>query len=193
MTTSVGPDSPGHVLLVGFMGCGTSTVGRLLAEELSRPFIDLDDEISADAERPIPQIFTEEGEAGFRDREAQALARLSARAPAVVACGGGVVLRVENRRMLRELGTVVYLVVGIDEAMRRCGAGEERPLLSGRSESEVADILHQREPLYRDVADVTVDTDGLQPAEITERIREALELLARETYTETRTRPEENE
>ncbi len=88
----------------------------------------------------------------------------------MVACGGGVVLREENRRLLRELGSVVYLQVAAAEAIRRCGATQDRPLLAGRSESEVAGLLASREPLYVQVADFTVATQDLSPHEVAERI-----------------------
>lgn len=174
------PRAPGHVLLVGFMGSGKSTVGRVLAERLSRPFIDLDGRIAVDSGRSVAEIFADEGEPGFRTRESRALASLSHELPSVVACGGGVVLEAGNRDLLLTLGTVVYLHVTADEAMRRCGTAFGRPLLEGRDASEVAVLLAQREPLYADVADVTVDTAGLSAENVAEHVEMSLSKIPHE-------------
>ena len=97
------------VLLIGMMGCGKSTVGRLLAERMHLPLIDLDEEIARAAGKTIPEIFAQEGEAGFRARETAALERALARGDGVIATGGGIVTRAENIRMMREKGVVVWL------------------------------------------------------------------------------------
>jgi shikimate kinase len=164
----------GHVLLVGFMGSGKSSVGLLLAQRLGVAFVDLDDRIAQEAGVPIPTIFAEEGERGFRDRESRALSALALEPPAVVACGGGIVSRAENRRALRDLGTVVYLRVSAGESARRCGAGEGRPMLSERSAHEVAELLEEREPYYVAVADVQLDTDGRMPETVAGLVEAAL-------------------
>ncbi len=164
-----------HVLLVGFMGSGKSSVGRLLAARLGVSFVDLDERIAREAGRPIPAIFADEGEAGFRDREFRALSALSVEPPSVVACGGGIVGRDENRRLLAELGTVVYLQVSVEESAQRCGAAEGRPMLSGRSDDAVAELLAQREPFYVEVADVRVDTDCSDADAVADLVEAALE------------------
>lgn len=167
-----------HVLLIGFMGAGKSSVGRVLATHLGAPFVDLDDLITTRAVRTVPQIFAEEGEPGFRELESAALESLVGESPTVVACGGGIVGREENRRMLHRLGTVVYLSVTAEESIRRCGAGTERPLLADRSAEEIADLLAKREPLYTEVADITVDTDELPPDVVAGLIERAMRTSA---------------
>ncbi len=163
-----------HVLLVGFMGSGKTSVGRLLAERLGAPFVDLDERVERSAGAPVAQIFAGEGEDGFRDREAAALAALEAEPPAVVACGGGVVLRESNRALLRTLGVVVYLGVSAEQAMQRCGLGRERPLLAGRTPEQIEALLAGREVLYAEVATVSFNTDGLSPDDVELQVERAL-------------------
>ena len=162
---------PGHLFLVGFMGAGKSTVGRLVAERLARPFLDLDALIEADAGLPVSRIFTEQGEESFRNRESAALHSMSDQAPSVVACGGGIVLRSENRALLKELGSVVYLEVSAGEALARIGDVSSRPLLAGGGGSLAAtSLLAARESLYRSVADLVIDTEGHSPTEVAEMV-----------------------
>ena len=104
------------VLLIGMMGCGKSTVGRLLAERMRLPLIDLDEEIARAAGKTIPEIFAQEGEAGFRARETAALERALAREDGVIATGGGIVTRAENIRMMREKGFVVWLCRPLEDS-----------------------------------------------------------------------------
>ena len=111
------------VLLIGMMGCGKSTVGRLLAERMRLPLIDLDEEIARAAGKTIPEIFEQEGEAGFRARETAALERALAREAGVIATGGGIVMRAENIRMMREKGFVVWLCRPAGGYDRRRSAG----------------------------------------------------------------------
>lgn len=163
----------GHVFLVGFMGAGKSTVGHLLAEILGRPFVDLDAEIERRTGRACARIFAEGGEEVFRTLESEALAGLAAAEPSVVACGGGIVLRDANRRLLRELGTVVYLEVTAGEALGRIGNAEGRPLLAD-SGPAAATLLQARTGLYRASADIAIDTAGRQPDEVASCIATAL-------------------
>lgn len=165
----------GHVFLVGFMGAGKSSVARIVAERLDRPFVDLDAEIERDAGTTIPVIFVEQGEERFRAMETAHLAALAEAPPAVVACGGGVVVLPENRVLLGRLGTVVYLEVTAAEALARIGDAATRPLLAGASGSLVATALLQaREALYRSVADRRIDTVGRTAEEVAECVLEAL-------------------
>lgn len=151
----------GHLFLVGFMGAGKSTVARMIAEKIERPCIDLDKEIEILSGRSVTSVFAEDGEDAFRELESTALRRLEGREPAVVACGGGVVLKPENRALLKRLGTVVYLVVTAEEALARVGNGSTRPLLAGPGGTLAATaLLAARESLYRSVADLAVDTVG---------------------------------
>lgn len=157
----------GHVFLVGFMGAGKSTVGRRLASALHRPFVDLDLRIEREHGRSISEIFSLEGEEAFRLFERDALVDMEGEPTSIVACGGGLVMRDENRLLLGRLGTVVYLKVTAGEAIARVGDTKTRPLLSGGSGSTaVTSLLAAREGLYASIADITVDTSGRSPAEV---------------------------
>lgn len=156
-----------HVFLVGFMGAGKSTVGRRLSSALHMPFVDLDQRIEREHGRSISEIFSIEGEEAFRLFERDALVAMEEEPASVVACGGGLVVRDENRLLLRHLGTVVYLKVTAGEALARVGDTKTRPLLSGSSGAVAAtSLLAAREGLYASIADITVDTSGRSPAEV---------------------------
>ena len=164
-----------HVFLIGFMGAGKSTVGRRLAVRLGLPFIDLDARIEQDAGCSIVEIFDAEGEQGFRDRESEALAAVAEEPASVVACGGGIVLTDENRRLLNDTGRVVYLKVSAGEALARIGDTTGRPLLErGDAGAMAATLLAARETLHRAVADVEVDTSGLDRDSVVDAVFEAL-------------------
>jgi shikimate kinase len=165
-----------HVFLIGFMGAGKSTVGRLVANHLELPFVDLDARVTESAGRSIVEIFDAEGEQGFRDRESEALAALAHDPPSVVACGGGIVLVDENRRLLAEMGRVVYLKVSAGEALARIGDTTGRPLLHcGDAAAMAATLLASRETLYRTVADVEIDTGGQDRAAVVRSVVDALQ------------------
>lgn len=156
-----------HVFLIGFMGAGKSTVGKIVAERLGLPFMDLDDTIEQSAGRSVREIFDSEGEATFRELESQALASLSDVEPSVVACGGGVVISPENRTMLKSSGIVVYLRVSAGETLARLGDDDTRPLLAGPGGLIAATaLLDARESLYEAVADIAVETIGRTPDEV---------------------------
>lgn len=159
-----------HVFLVGFMGAGKSTVGRLLAAELGSPFLDLDHEIERQVGMPVPRIFEERGETGFRAVERDVLRALAQRPASVVACGGGIVLADENRAELKRQGRVVYLEVSAEEALARIGDVSGRPLLAGDAAATAHALLGSRESLYRAVADIRVDTAGRPPADVAREI-----------------------
>lgn len=165
-----------HVFLVGFMGAGKSTVARLVAGMLDRPCIDLDSEIEASAGRSVREIFEDAGEEAFREIESAQLTALTAAGPSIVACGGGVVVRAENRAALKQMGLVVYLKVSAGETLARVGADDTRPLLSRRGGAIAAtDLLEARESLYTAVADVTIDTVGRSVEEVVELVVGAIE------------------
>ena len=154
--------------IVGYMGSGKTTVGRLLANRTGRPFVDLDAEISRLAGRTIPEIFADSGEDRFRDLEQRALrAALDRPDGAVISCGGGTVLRPENRTALREVPTV-FLSEEI-EALHARTRDPGRPLRGGSLEV-FARRYAERLPLYREVADVEVPADGRGPYEVAEEV-----------------------
>ncbi|MDE2406939.1 MAG: shikimate kinase [Xanthomonadaceae bacterium] len=156
-----------HILLVGPMGSGKSTLGPALAARLGLAFLDLDAAIVAKAGISIPALFASEGEAGFRDRETQALADALQGAPAVIATGGGAVLREANRKAMQAAGTVVYLHVSPAEQLRRVSGDGNRPLLAGDAPAQrLAELQALREPWYREIADLIVDTSVQTPGQL---------------------------
>ncbi|MBN2848052.1 MAG: 3-dehydroquinate synthase [Coriobacteriia bacterium] len=159
-----------HIVITGFMGAGKTTVGRLVAARLGREFIDLDAEIERREGLSVTALFRECGEAGFRDAEHAALALLAGAEPAVIATGGGAVLREDNQRLLREIGTVVYLAVTPEEAMGRLGGAGDRPLLAGGGLAAARSILDARLSLYAATADRVVDTVGLTADEVADAV-----------------------
>jgi shikimate kinase len=156
-----------QVFLVGFMGAGKTTVARLVSRQLGRPMVDLDAAIEAVAGRSVREIFEDVGEEAFRELESARLRALSSAEPSVVACGGGIVVRDENRSTLKGMGLVVYLRVSAGETLARVGADGTRPLLAGPGGAIAATrLLEARESLYAAVADVTIDTVGRSVDEV---------------------------
>ncbi len=163
-----------NVYLVGFMGAGKSTVGALLAEWLDMSFVDMDAAIEARANSTVAEIFEDAGEAGFRDLETQELRLLSSGSDTLVACGGGVVIRDENRTLLHASGTVVYLRVTAGEALARVRGDGLRPLLAGDAATLAPALLAARESLYENTADITMDTLGRTPEEVATLVLDAI-------------------
>jgi len=146
-----------NLFFIGPMGAGKSTIGRRTAELLGLAFFDLDHVIEEHCGATIPIIFDIEGEAGFRQRETATLADLAARSGIALATGGGAVLTPENRRCLRERGFVVYLETTIDEQLARLARDRKRPLLAAPDRRDrLQQLAAVREPLYREIADLTV-------------------------------------
>ena len=142
------------------MGAGKSTIGRLLAKELRLPFKDSDKEIEVRTGANIPWIFDKEGEPGFRDRETAMIVELCHENGIVLATGGGAVMRPENRQALRNGGRVVYLHASIEQQVARTSRDRNRPLLrNANPEKILRDLLALRDPLYREIADLVVETD----------------------------------
>jgi shikimate kinase len=168
-----------RVVLVGPMGAGKSTVGRLLADRWQVGFRDTDADIEAAEGREISELFVDEGEAWFREREREAVAAALADHDGVLALGGGAVLDPTSRRLLSGL-PVVFLKVGLSDAVKRVGLGHGRPLLLGNVRSRVKTLLDERLPVYLSVAQVVVETDGRSPEEVADSVAAALEGATRE-------------
>ena len=165
-------DSPSNsIFLIGMMGVGKSTIGRMLADALGRHFYDCDRELEARSGVTISTIFEVEGEAAFRRRESQLLDELSAEPGVVLATGGGVVLASENCEQLRRRGLVIYLQSTLDEIARRTARDRTRPLLqSVDPRARIAELLKQREPLYAGAAHLTFESAASNPRRLVERI-----------------------
>lgn len=149
-----------NIFLIGPMGAGKTTVGRRLADELRLAFADSDHEIEARTGVDISYIFDKEGELGFRKREAQIIDELTARQHLVLATGGGVVLDADNRRHLAARGYVVYLHASLHQQFTRTRHSETRPLLqNGDRHVALERLFTQRDPLYREIADLVLETD----------------------------------
>lgn len=155
---------PGHVFLIGPMGVGKSTIGRLLAADVALPFYDSDRVIEERTGADIPWIFDMEGEAGFRQRETNVLTDLVTGPSAVIATGGGIVTREENCQLMHESGRVFYLTASIEQLVERTARDKKRPLLQVDNPREkIIELLQQRDILYRAVADHTINTDRFSP------------------------------
>ncbi len=163
------------IFLVGPMGAGKSTVGRVLAERLGYQFMDSDHEIEARTGASIPMIFDIEGESGFREREAQVINELTQRMETVLATGGGVVEREENRQHLRSRGFVVYLQSPVEYLIQRTKHDRNRPLLqTGNPAQVLTDLMARREPWYIEMADLVVETQQLSVHRVVKQIVDRL-------------------
>ncbi|WP_346840222.1 shikimate kinase [Microbulbifer sp. SAOS-129_SWC] len=164
------------IFLVGPMGAGKSTIGKLLAAELQLPFADSDKVLEERTGADIPWIFDVEGEAGFRRRESDVLEDLCRSPAQVVATGGGIVLLEENRRLLKESsGLVVYLQASVEQLVERTAKNTNRPLLNvADPRARIVEILNARDPLYREVADLVCDTDHCTPRQAALLVAERL-------------------
>lgn len=157
------------------MGAGKSAVGRALARALELEFIDADDEIERRTGVDIPFIFEKEGESGFRKREAAVVDELTGRPALVLATGGGVVGDPANRRHLAARGTVIYLHATVAQQLERTRRGRERPMLADGEPEEILERLFaERDPLYREIADLVIETDGRRVHHVVQDIRSRL-------------------
>lgn len=165
-----------HVILIGFMGSGKSTIGIALSYKLQCVLSDTDKMIEKKEGRNISEIFAEDGEAYFREKETEFLEKLkNEKTRQIFSVGGGTPLREENRRLIRELGTVIYLKVSPQTVYERLRGDMTRPLLQGDDPMErIKTLLGEREEIYREAADIIVEADGKKPAQIVEEIVKAL-------------------
>lgn len=167
-----------RVVLIGSMGAGKTTVGELLAERWDVGFRDTDADVVAAEDRAIADIFVEDGEAHFRALEREAVRTALAEHAGVLALGGGAVLDPGTRALLAD-HTVVFLQVGLADAVQRVGLGTSRPLLLGGVRSRIKALLDERTPVYTELASLVVPTDGREPAEVAATIEARLEEDAR--------------
>ena len=166
----------GSVLLIGFMGCGKSTIGKLLSSRLNMELIDTDEWIVNSEGKSINRIFDENGEGYFRDLETKALERILASGKqAVISVGGGMPVREENRKLMRSIGTVVYLTASQDTLYNRLVNDRKRPMLRGTDiRGRIRSLMDQREAIYLEAADLCVPTDQDSPLKTAEAVRKAL-------------------
>jgi shikimate kinase len=160
------------IFLIGPMGSGKSAVGRRLAKELGRKFIDSDDVIQERSGVDIPFIFEREGEDGFRQRESRVIDELTQIPGIVLATGGGSAQNPDNRAALHSRGFVVYLHATVDQQLKRTRRGRERPMLrNGNAREILSGLMAVRDPQYREIAHVVVETDGCKILSVVREIR----------------------
>lgn len=160
-----------NIFFVGPMGSGKTTVGKVVAKSLSHEFLDSDQEIEDRAGANISWIFDVEGEEGFRDREEAIIDELSLKNDIVLSTGGGAILRKENREKLKKRGLVVYLKASAEQILKRTAKDKKRPLLqTDNREQVVKDLISTRDPLYQEIADITIATGKGKISEVTQDI-----------------------
>ena len=163
------------VFLIGPMGAGKSTIGRLLSQELKYEFFDSDKVIEERCGADIPWIFDKEGEAGFREREESVIDELTQQKGIVLSTGGGAVLRSENRQHLASRGTVIYLCTSVDQQLARTARDRNRRLLqTADPEAVLRKLFAERDPLYRSVADIIIETDQRNPRWVIQELKKRL-------------------
>jgi shikimate kinase len=170
--------TPGSLFLIGPMGAGKSTIGRQLSKQLRMAFHDSDHEIEHRTGVDIPLIFEYEGESGFRKRERAVMDELTRRPDIILATGGGAILDPDNRKHLGQRGKVIYLHASIDQQLARTDRDQNRPLLQTDNPRQRLDELMQaREPLYREIADLVINTDGKRVRDVVNEIMAQLDRI----------------
>jgi shikimate kinase len=168
--------TPGSLFLTGPMGAGKSTIGRQLSKQLDLPFHDSDHEIEARTGVDIPLIFDLEGEAGFRKRESVVIDELTQLPGIVLATGGGAILDPANREHLGNRGKVIYLHASVNQQLKRTRMDRNRPLLQTEDpRARLEELMAIRDPLYREITSVVIDTDGMRVRDVVNKILEMLE------------------
>jgi shikimate kinase len=166
---------PGSLFLTGPMGAGKSTIGRQLAKQLRLPFHDSDHEIESRTGVDIPLIFELEGEAGFRKREASVIDELTRLPNIVLATGGGAVMDPANRQHLKTRGRVIYLHTSVNHQLKRTRKDCNRPLLqTGNPREKLDELMSIRDPLYREIASIIIDTNGMRVRDVVKIIMQRL-------------------
>ena len=165
-----------NIYLIGFMGVGKSTIGRLLAEETKGELVEMDETIEAEQNTTISEIFAKYGEIYFRDLESELVVRTGEKRGQIVSCGGGAVLRPENVENMKRNGTIVFLKATPETIYERVRYSNNRPLLNGNMNAEyIAGLMEKRRVLYESAADITITTDGKNAMEIVHQILETEE------------------
>lgn len=160
-----------NVILIGFMGSGKSTIGRILAQKLKYKWVDMDVEIEKGENKTISKIFEEKGETYFRDLETEYLKRLTKQTNNVISTGGGIVLKEENRDLLKEIGTVVFLHADSAQIIENLKDDSKRPLLKGDNpEEKIIQLLDERESTYLNSANIIIQTTGKSIEHVVEEI-----------------------
>lgn len=160
-----------HIFLIGFMGCGKSTVARTLSTQLKIPQIEMDEQIVKEQGMPITEIFDKYGEEHFRDIETDLLRRICGQEGAIVSCGGGAVLREENIAMMKAAGRIVLLTAKPETILERVKHNNDRPVLNGHMNVEyISELMEKRRACYEVAADVVIATDGKSVEEICREI-----------------------
>lgn len=160
-----------NIFLIGFMGSGKSTISKMLSEKLNVKQAEMDEIIVQEQGMPITEIFEKFGEAHFRDIETNLVKQLQEENGIVVSCGGGAVLREENREMMKEAGVIVLLTAKPETILERVKDSTNRPILNGNMNvTYIAELMEKRRACYEDAADIIVETDGKNCEEICEEI-----------------------
>jgi shikimate kinase len=172
------PPRPQNIILIGLMGCGKSTVGRILAKRIRFQIVDIDELIESRTGREIREIFKTDGEESFRRIESITIESIAHMTRCIIATGGGAVLRPENREALKKTGFVIWLTASLDTLFERVSRNNRRPLLQTPNPRQtLSDLMSQREPFYRETADATFDTSEMEledvAAHIEARVRDA--------------------
>jgi shikimate kinase len=164
-----------NIALIGFMGTGKTVVGKMLADKIGKAFIELDTEIEKEAGKTIADIFREDGEGHFRELETLVTEKYCARKNVVIACGGGIVLNNINIFRLKHECVIVCLSAALPDILNRV-AGDKRPLLNVPDrEKRITELLESRRPLYKQSADITIDTSGIDAPGVVKKILNALD------------------
>lgn len=165
-----------NIFLIGFMGCGKSTMAKILSKETGKELVEMDETIEAEAGMTINEIFDKHGENHFRDLESRLIERIVDKGGAIVSCGGGAVLREENIANMRKNGTVVYLSATPETIYERVRHSTHRPLLNGNMNIEhISQLMEKRLSSYEKAADVVVYVDGKEKNEVVENIKQIID------------------
>ena len=168
-------DKNKNLFFIGFMGCGKSTMARLLSEKMQMELVEMDETIETEAGMTINEIFENYGENHFRDLESQLIIRIMEKGGAVVSCGGGAILRPENVENMKKNGKVIYFAATPETIYKRVRNSTNRPLLNGNMNIEhITNLMNQRLPRYEAAADITIFVDEKEKNEVLEELKKIL-------------------